>query len=311
MMAAVQRASSCVARIVGLLVTLSVAVVGCSPPQPTASLRISGSNTVFNFAVELAKAFRMRNPHVAFRITGDGTARGIKFVGERQVSGLTMPLQSRAFSLPEGNTGPTTNGEPVDIGLSSRSLLNDEREAYTELVTHTFAVDGIAVATHMGVSVRNLTMAQLRDIYAGRITNWMAVGGPDAPIVVLARNPISGTAGAWQEIVMGRDQVTTSARIVEMNDAMPMEISSTPNSIGYLSIFLLDRAPINVLTIDGVAPTEENLAREEYPIRRPFLFVTYGEPTPLQRSFIDFALSPEGAQIVRMVGAVPVSGGMR
>jgi phosphate transport system substrate-binding protein len=299
-------------RTLGVLALLLAATgAGCGPevPQLTGALRISGSNTVFAFATVLAEGFRRRNPNVSFRVTGDGTARGIKFAGERQVSGLSMPLMSRAFSIPEGNAGPTMNGEPVDIGLSSRQLLNDEREAYTELVLNTFAVDGIAVATHPGVAgVSNLSLTQLRDIYAGRITNWSAVGGPNQPIVVIARNPISGTAGAWQELVMGSDRVTASARIAEMNESVPIDIANTPYSIGYLSIFLLEGLSLNVLAIDNVTPTEANIAREIYPIRRPFIFVTHGPPTALQRAFIDYALSPEGAQLIRMAGAVPVGG---
>jgi phosphate transport system substrate-binding protein len=295
-------------RSLGLLTLLLAVGAGCgTDPLPSSgSLRISGSNTVFTFVKALAEGYHQRSPNVTFRISADGTARGIKFVGEQQVGGLGMPLESRVFSIPAGMTGPTINGEPVDIGLSSRLLLHDEREAYTELVVHTFAVDGIAVATSRDVQVRALTMTQLRAIYAGRIANWQDVGGPDAPIYVITRNPISGTAGAWQELVMGSDMVTDAAHIAEQDSDVPGALTSHHYAIGYLSSFLLDPAAFDAVSIDGIPPTEENIADQVYPIRRPFLFVTHGQPTPVQQSFIDFAYSAEGAEILRRTGAVPV-----
>ena len=62
------------------------------------------------------------------------------------------------------------------------------------------------------------------------------------------------------------------------------------------------------MRVDGVAPTEENLSRQTYPIHRPFLMVTAGAPSALARAFIDFARSPAGAALVRANGAVPPSG---
>ena len=282
----------------------------CSPPVNTErALRISGSNTVYPFAQGLAEAFHAMHPDIAIRVTADGTARGIKWAGEGEVSGLAIPLQSTAASFPAGDSGPTNNGEHIDIGFSSRDLLNEEREAYTALHSTRIAIDGIVVATHLGLGVANLTRAQLRDVYAGRITNWMTLGGPNAPIVVITRNPISGTGQAWQVLVMGSDTIVSSATVAGMNEDVPGLIASTNGSIGYLSTDIVDATMMTVLTIDGVAPSEATFRDNSYWLNRPYIFVTQTTPTPLQQEFLDFALSPAGAAIIRMRGSVVPAGG--
>ena len=286
---------------------------GCKGPSSSSALRMSGSNTVFRYAVELAKKFRERRPEVGIRITGDGTSRGIKFAGEGEIQGLGPDFMNRnrflaplpATDVPE--IADSMNGERMDIGLSSREMLRSELEAYSSLNVVTFAYDGIAVVSHRTVLVPNLTLQQLRDIYAGIITNWMAVGGPNAPIVVIARDALSGTAQAWDELVMRGTPVVATAMNVAQAEDVPAKIVMTPNSVAYLSLAQIDAATMNPVNIDGIAPTTEQVGLGRYPIKRPFVFVTGNSPTVLQRAFLDFSFTADGQQIIAMLGAVPAT----
>ena len=280
----------------------------CSPPTQNASnhLRISGSNTVMPFAVALASGFHMAHSDVSFRVSGDGTARGIKWAGEGQVSGLDGPNIVAAASVPDGMAGPTLNGETVDIGMSSRALLDEERESYTTLVATPIATDSIAVATPPGLGVTHLTRVNLRDIYAGRVTDWSAVGGPALAIVVIVRPAISGTAGAWQSLVMGTDTVTPTAMAASQNADVAGAIAANVGSIGYLSLASIDTTMVTPVSVDGIAATEATARDGTYPLIRPFLFVTNGLPSPLEQRFLDYTLSSAGAAIIRTNGAVPL-----
>jgi phosphate transport system substrate-binding protein len=289
----------------------AVASARCGPSGPSPSLRISGSNTVYTFARELAIKFRERDPSVRFRITGDGTSRGIKFAGEGEIQGLPAGFTNRnKFMAPEpaGGVPDSSNGEAVDIGISSRGLFQSEREAYSSMIETPFAYDGIAVVTHRSVTVPNLTMDQLRRIYAGAIRNWSEVGGPNAAIYVIARDMLSGTAEAWAELVMAGMPVM-AAMMISMAADVPMAVSTTPNSIAYLSLAQIDESMMNPVAIDGLAPTIDHVASGRYPIKRPFIFVTGGPPTPLQARFIDFAFSTEGQNVVRGLEVVPATRG--
>ncbi len=275
------------------------------PAPPTGLLRVSGSGTVFPFAVALAQAYHTHNAAPTFRITSDGTARGIKFAAEGTITGLASPLMSQAFSLPDGNTGPTMNGEMVDVGIASRDLLPDEREAYPVAVNTPVAIDGLAVATHLSVAtVTNLTVAQVRDLYSGRVTNWHDVGGPDLPVYLVVRDPISGTAGAWASLVMHGTPLSADVHSVAAATGVVAEVAAHPGAVGYLSIGLLD-ATVHPVSIEGVAPTLGNLAAQQYPIRRPFVFVTAPGASALARDFVAFARSPAGQQVILTAGAVP------
>lgn len=280
-------------------------------PTASKSLRLSGSNTVFTYAKELAIKYRARHEDVAIRITGDGTSRGIKFAGEGEIQGLPMDFTNRnkfMLPMPMGEIPNSRNGEKVDIGLSSRQLFPSEREAYSAMEAFAFAYDGIAVVTHRSVRVPNLTLEQLRLIYAGMITNWMQVGGPDAPIVVIARDALAGTAEAWNELVMNGLPVRATTFIAQAAD-VPAAVTSMAHSIAYLSLAQIDPMTMNPVAIDGVAPTVELVANGRYPIKRPFLFVTGSRPTALQQEFIDFAFTSEAKMTLTALDVVPAARG--
>lgn len=299
--------------VVALVATLGWslgALPGCSssgpaapPGPPSGTLRVSGSGTVFPIAQALAQAYHQQNPRALFRITSDGTARGIKYAAEGVVTGLDTPLMSRAFSIPDGNTGPTLNNEMVDLGLSSRNLLPDEREAYTLAVATTVAIDGLAVAVHPSVTVANLTLAQLRSVYSGAVTNWRDVGGPDLPVYLVVRDPISGTAGAWASLVMNGMPIAMGAHSVADATGVAPAVAMNPGAVGYLSFNYLD-ATVHPVSVEGVAPTVANLASQTYPIRRPFVFVTAPGASALTRAFVDFTRSPAGVAVLVANGEV-------
>ncbi len=259
---------------------------------------------MFPIAVALAQGYHTYNPQAQFRITADGTARGIKYASEGMVVGLSGPLMAHSFSIPDGNTGPTMNGEAVDLGIASRDLLPDERENYTLSIATVVCIDGLAVAVNPDVTVNNLTIAQVRDIYAGRVTNWSTVGGPDLTIQVIVRDPISGTAGAWNDLVMHGTPLVGGTISVAYNPDVTATIAMHPGSIGYLSFNYL--APtVHPLSIEGVAPTIPNLASQQYPIRRPFVFVTVPTSSALTRDFVRWTLTPAGVAVLEANGEVP------
>ncbi|MBL8684090.1 MAG: phosphate ABC transporter substrate-binding protein [Myxococcales bacterium] len=295
--------------LLGLAGAAALPAWACSPSNNVVPLRISGSNTVYTYALELAKKYRERHANSAFRITGDGTSRGIKFAGEGEVQGLPADFSNRnKANLPEpaGGTPNSSNGERMDIGIASRGLFQSEREAYSAMVETPFAYDGIAVVTNRNISVPNLTVDQLRRIYAGMIRNWNEVGGPNAPIVVIARDMLAGTAEAWSELVMNGLPVMANM-MISMAEDVPAAVVANANSIAYLALAQIDAMMMNPVSIDTIAPTIENVASGRYPIKRPFIFVTGGRPTTTQAEFIDFAFSAEGQAVIRTVGAVPAT----
>jgi phosphate transport system substrate-binding protein len=242
------------------------------------SISLAGSTTVQPVAEKLAEAFGAANPDVKIDVAGGGSSVGVKSAGQ----------------------------DTVDIGMASREIKPSELEEYPELRIYTIARDGIAIVVHPGVGVDELTKDQVRDIFAGTITNWSEVGGPDKMIIVVSREEGSGTRGAFEEMVMGDEAVIVDTAILQpSNGAVKTTVSTTEDSIGFLSFGYLDDS-VKALAIDGVDATVENAMSGTYPIVRPLNMMTNGEPGEPAKAFLDFVLSDEGQAVVEEEGYLPV-----
>jgi phosphate transport system substrate-binding protein len=155
--------------------------------------------------------------------------------------------------------------------------------------------------THPDLELPSLTIEQVKAIFAGEITNYSEVGGPDADIVVVSREEGSGTRAAFEELVMetGDEEtvITENALLQQSNGQVRTTVSTTPDSVGFLSFGFLDES-VNAVAIDGVEPTVENVKSGDYSIFRPLNMLTNGEPGDLAQAFLDFILSDVGQAIV-------------
>lgn len=123
---------------------------------------------------------------------------------------------------------------------------------------------------------------------------------------VISREAGSGTRGAFIELVgvqerlpngYKTDRTTIEAMIANKTDVVMASVASNPYAIGYISLGSLNER-VKALSIDGIEPTQENIANGLYKIARPFNIATKEEPTGVIKDFIDFILSIEGQAIV-------------
>ena len=147
---------------------------------------------------------------------------------------------------------------------------------------------------------------QVRDIFTGVITNWKDVGGPDAPIHLYIRNPVSGTYLGFQELAMGskpyahvEKALTTYAEIVQ-------EVAKDTAGIGYSSPLTEKVDGAKAVTIGGIEPTAANISKGDYPYARVLrLYTNKAKDIPAADDFIQFALSSKGQAILAQDGFVP------
>ncbi len=194
-------------------------------------------------------------------------------------------------------------GGKTDIGNASRSLKDGEKQSGA--VENTVAIDGIAVITHKGNTVSDLTAQQLTDIYTGKITNWKDLGGADEAIVVLGREAGSGTRGAFEELLKIEDQCAY-AQELDSTGGVLAKVAATPGSIGYVSLDVVDDT-VKALSLDGVAPTEENIVAGSYKLSRPFVMATLGtieEQNDLVKTWFHYVQSDEGQAVIKAMGLI-------
>jgi len=247
--------------------------LGCGR-KPASGLTLAGSTSIQPFAEKWAEAFRAKRPEVEIHVQGGGSTAGVK----------------------AAETGA------AQIGMCSRELHPDEA---AQLKAFPVARDGLAIIVHPSSTVGDLTREQVQRIYEGAVTNWKPVGGPDAPLTVITREEGSGTRGAFEELVMGKDhKISSSALVQDSTGAVRQMVSSNPGAIGYISLGLVDSS-VKAVKLGGVEATEANIDAGKYPLVRPFLFLTKGDPTGPAREFIDWITGPEGQALTRKEGLLP------
>lgn len=271
-----------------LILAAAVAFAGCGKKEEapktegekaggglSGSITIAGSTSVQPVSDELAKAFMAKNAGVTINVQGGGSSAGVK----------------------------AANEGAAQIGASSRDLKEEEKGL--GLTETKIALDGIAVVVNPKNEVAELTMAQVKDIFSGKITNWKEVGGKDAAISVVTREEGSGTRGAFEEIVLGKEKMYDKAITQPSTGSVKTTVAGDENAVGYVSLGALNQ-DVKGVKVDGAEPTIENVKAGTFKISRPFLYLTKGEMNEVTKAYIDFVMSAEGQKIVQDSHFIPV-----
>ena len=221
-----------------------------------------------------------------------------------------------AFSQKSGATftyNPTGSGSGItavlegrcDIGLSSRSLKDSEKESgLTETV---LALDGIAIIVNPESTVSDLSLEDIAKIYTGQITNWADVGGADGQIVVIGREAGSGTRDGFESITGTKDSCVYRQELTSTGDVITT-VASNHNAIGYASLASV-KDTVKALTVNGVTPSEETIKDGSYVVQRPFVLVTKKDTTLSEsaQKFFDHITSESAREIISDSGVVPAN----
>ena len=200
-----------------------------------------------------------------------------------------------------------TNGS-CDIGLASRALTDEEKAGgLTETIV---ALDGIAIIVNAENTVADLTLEQIASIYTGEVTDWSEFGGDAGAIANIGRESGSGTRDGFESIT-GTEDTCVLAQELNSTGAVIEAVRTTPGAIGYASLSAVEgQDGINILTVEGVAPSEETVLDGTYQIQRPFVFATRTDEalSGAAQAFFDWATSTEANELIESAGAVPVAG---
>ncbi len=197
---------------------------------------------------------------------------------------------------------------------------SEDQKAYAEYNETTYVYTPIGTEAfvffvHKDNPVENLTTEQIKGIYSGEITNWKQVGGKNEKIAAFQRNEGSGSQSMLERF-MGDTPIMEAP--TEMVNSMMSGIiervsnyKSKSNSIGFSFRYyvegIINNPDIKMLSVDGVAPTAENIKNGSYSIVTPIYAVTYEENTNENvNKLLDWILSEEGQYIIEKTGYVGI-----
>ena len=246
---------------------------------------VSGSTTVLPLAQAEAETYNGQQTDCQVTITGGGTGAGITAAGEGR----------------------------SEIAMASREIKDSERKLYTKNNFQQFFIgyDGICIVVSKPIydaGVKSITKDQLKKIYAGEITNWKDLKGPDAEIYAIAREDGSGTRDTFNELVMGSTTAETPGvkTVAQGSSEVKTAVTGSDKAIGYVGFSYAESGDLGVLTYEGVKPDVNNIKSGSYPLARHLFFYTWGQPKPCAQKFIDFVLSAAGQKIADENGFIPV-----
>jgi len=254
-----------------------------------------GSDTLVNVAQAWAEAYKEVNPAVAVAVTGGGSGTGISAM---------------------------INGT-VDIANASREMKEQELEAARkngiEPVEFIVGYDALAVFIHKNNPAESFTFSQLEGIYGerGDIENWSQLnlevaGCTSGEIIRVSRQNNSGTYVYFKEAVLGPgENYKLGSRDMHGSKDVVDLVSKTPCAIGYSGLaYATDEIKMPCIMEDSehpcVFPSVETAIDKSYPIARPLLMYTRGQPEGIIKEYIDWILSDEGQCIIQEKGYAPV-----
>jgi phosphate transport system substrate-binding protein len=257
-------------------------------------VNIAGAATMLPAIESLVTEFTTNNPDVTININAGSSQDGLS-------------------ALQQGNTSVALVTRPVSI---------EELETLGEV--QLFALpqaDPVAIVIHPQLPVDGLSSQQLRDIFSGKITNWQAVGGPDAPIVLVLPPATADTRTTFETSLLDEDAgLMTEGVITAGSDAAVGKIvAREANAIGFTAAIrqattsnlsqsrlqeqnwaVIDTSLLAAKTVllDDTAPSNTAAADGSYPLSRPFNIVAAKDLPPAVQAWIDFLLSPEGQSLI-------------
>jgi phosphate transport system substrate-binding protein len=290
-----------IAPVIGLILAAALAggAVACSGSTSKQSAKTviqnTGSDTMVNLAQAWAEEYAKIAPEVSVEVSGGGSGTGIAALenGTVDIANASRRVEPQEAATAKKNTGK----EPREFMVG---------------------YDALAVYVHKSNPMEAITLEQLATIYAedGKVTKWSELGVkmPDGAdeIIRVSRQSNSGTYAYFREAVLGkgRDFKLGSRDMQGSKDVVEL-VSKTPGAIGYsgMGYAVPEVKLLRVARKAGdtaFAPTVENTLSHTYPIARPLLMYTLGEPTGELKKYLDWVHSDAGQAIVRTSGYVPL-----
>lgn len=267
-------------------------LVGCG--KTDTGINVEGSDTMVNVAQAWAEEYRKERPEVDVRVSGGGSGQGIANLinGVATMANASRKMKPEEMELAEKNSGK----KPIEFVVG---------------------LDALAVYVHKDNPIESISLEELAEIYGdgGEITRWEQlevdnVGCGNGEITRVSRQSNSGTFHYFCEAVLGKDRQPKLGSIDQSGSKDVVDlISKTPCAIGFSGMgYATDGVKMLKISAkkgeESVAPTVENTMNGSYPIARPLMIYTLGEPTGQLKQYLDWIRSDAGQQVVANKGYV-------
>jgi phosphate transport system substrate-binding protein len=246
-------------------------------------IKVRGSDTLLEVARAWAAAYCKQVPDAKIVVEGGGSATGFQ-------------------ALAEGT---------ADIADASERITDEAVQAcrFWGFKPQEYGVgyDGIVIVVHKSNPIEKLTVEQLSDMYSGKVTDWSALTTHKGEIVLLSRDPTSGTYAYFKEHVIRGGQKSTrdyavGAIKLTSNSQIRDKVAENPDAVGYIGLGYLNETVKAVPVVDKwgrpTLPTAQDVKAGVYPISRPLFVYTREDANREIRAYVEWILGDAGQRIL-------------
>ena len=212
----------------------------------------------------------------------------------------------------------------AQLAFIAREILSEEDQAFKNasdlLRKYKIAIHGFSVNTHGSQPLRTLSLASLRKIFRGEISNWNELGGSNASIIVAMPGPNSAAYIALQEMQLFTS-LTCKYLLLESNNSLDSLQRKNKNVMTIKPLLWQHpdtsfSRPIEILTPIAEDTTGKeyaislhlaNIYRERYPLRSFIYALTLNENVDLSTGIVSFIISGPGQKQLLNNGLVPAT----
>ncbi|MBF0126048.1 MAG: substrate-binding domain-containing protein [Magnetococcales bacterium] len=244
------------------------------------TIRVSGTGTLMSAVRQITEAYRQHHPELQFQF----------------------------YYPPIGSSGAIkalTNGQ-LDLALTGRPLKTGEEES--GLVQEWLGRSPFLFVVHQKAAVRQTTLDQMVEIYAGRQKAW-----PDGSRIRVILRPLADadtallaglSPGMRQAIATAHANRPPGAALADTDIDLADMVEKVQGGIGSvaLALILAEKRPLKGLIMDGVEPTVAALERGAYPHAKPAYLVIRADASPAVRAVVDFLRSEDGKSLLSRFG---------
>jgi len=264
-----------------------------SLPAWAGNVTVKGSDTMVILGQKWAEVYMQGHPETKIQVTGGGSGTGF------------AALQNQQTDLANASRK-----------IKAQEQLNCVKAFGKRPREYAVAKDGLSVYVHSDNPLQELSLAEVADIFTGKIKNWKELGGDDAPIILYSRENNSGTYEFFKEQVLrGRDFAAT-AQTLSGTAQVLQSVANDKRAIGYGGAAYGQGAKHLKISKEkggeAIDPSEETVVNNQYPISR-FLYIYLNPDLEKNeiKAYLDWIRSDDGQQVVKDVGYYPLPADLR
>lgn len=252
------------------------------------TITVKGSDTLLILAQKWAEVYMASHPSTKIQVSGGGSGIGFAALQDQTTDLCDASRKAKAVEIE--NCIKTFSARPTEYKV---------------------ALDGLSVYVNNDNPVNSLTVAQLADIFTGKITNWKEVGGPNQPITLYSRENSSGSYEFFKDNILKGGDFSDKAQTMPGTAALLQAVNKDKGGIGYggvaygtgtkhLAIKRDDFSP-------AIDPSEENILKGKYPLwRYLYIYVNPAQDHGETGAYLNWIRSSAGQKTVREVGYFPL-----